>query len=75
MGLQWREDEKRNRLHCFATQEAEPVAPGNVALCGWVFEGTISAGLISVAEWRAVQGDRAICHDCNIQWALRSPRT
>jgi len=71
MGLQWREDEKQNRLHCFQTKPAggtERVAPGDVALCGWIFEGVAASGMMEVAEWRAVQGDRSICHDCNLKW-------
>jgi len=71
MGHQWREDEKQNRLHCFETKLAggtERVGPGDLALCGWVFEGAAASGMIVVAEWRAVQGNRSICHDCNLRW-------
>jgi hypothetical protein len=67
MGQRWCEDGKRNRLHCFETKAAE-VAAGAVALCGWVFEGVTAAGLTEAAQWRAISGDRSICHDCNVKW-------
>ena len=38
------------------------------ALCGWIFEGVAVAGMTQIAEWRAVKGDRSICHDCNLRW-------
>jgi hypothetical protein len=72
MDYQWREDERANRLHCFGPQpdsrQDDKVLPGAVALCGWVFDGVPAAGLRSVSEWRAIQGDRSICHDCNVRW-------
>jgi hypothetical protein len=66
MSHRWCEDRNRHRLHCFHT-DADEVAPGTVALCGWVLEGGAAAALIEM-EWRAVSGDRSICHDCNVKW-------
>jgi len=71
MGHQWCKDEKANRLHCFEMKPSGgngKVAPGDVALCGWVFEGVAASGMTAVGDWRAVQGNRSICHDCNLRW-------
>jgi len=67
MGHRWCEDGERHRLHCFETKATE-VAGGAVALCGWMFQGVAVAGLTETAAWRAVSGDRSICHDCNLRW-------
>jgi hypothetical protein len=71
MGYQWREDERANRLHCFDVKRAdadEQVVQGAVALCGFIFDGVPARGMTSTADWRAVKGDRSICHDCNVKW-------
>jgi len=76
MGLQWREDERANRLHCFNRpddRDGGQVLAGEVALCGWVFDGAPAAGLRLVAEWRSPRGDRSICHDCNVKWERSYP--
>jgi hypothetical protein len=67
MGHRWCEDGTRNRLHCFEVK-SDKVATGTAALCGWVFAGVPAAGLTQAVEWRAVEGDRSICHDCNVKW-------
>jgi hypothetical protein len=74
MGYQWLEDERANRLHCFGPPPdgGQPRA-GDLALCGWVFDGAPAAGLRPVADWRSPRGDRSICHDCNVKWERSRP--
>ena len=72
MGHRWCEDERANRLHCFNPppddRDDDRVLAGDVALCGWLFDGTQGGGLRAVADWRTPRADRSICHDCNLRW-------
>ena len=73
MGHRWCEDGTRNRLHCFELVAADAkLAAGAVALCGWVLEGAAAVVLAETAQWRAPEGDRSICHDCNVKWERRA---
>jgi hypothetical protein len=76
MGHQWCQDETADRLHCFNPPDDrrdDRILAGDVALCGWVFQGAARTGLRVVTDWRSPLGDRSICHDCNLKWERSRP--